>query len=208
MMPIYYWTGLIWLIRLVLPIPDVNYFHAANELYLQGQYAQAENYYRQLFDHKTLGGLAQYNAGNSAYLRKDYQQAYDYYEQALKYLPADKDVWHNLTMARKQVLQATKNQQHGIPQTRPRPNNAQQLKAPRSKADQLLENARAEEYRFKPVLNQQSRKKRQGNFSRDIFNLPAQQLFNYIKDQTQAGYPFKAGSSLQKKIHQDDIIDW
>jgi len=203
-----YWLALWWCFQQIITIPDENYFKAANQLYDQAKYKQAAVYYEQLFDHQALGGMARYNAGNIAYQQKKYQLAFDYYEQALQSIPDDEDVWHNMEIVRKQLALAQAQDDNNEESTFQEKSKKNQKNLNSSISDQLLERARSEEYRYQPVINQQSLRKRRANFSEDVFNLPPEQLFRYIKEQTQAGYPFKAGSSMKKPKPKDTVIDW
>ncbi len=202
------WLALFWLLRSWLPIPGVNYFNAANACYEQGRYEQALDYYQRLFQDPHLGGRAYYNAGNTAFHQGRYQQALKWYEKALQVMPEDEDVWHNFTLANQKLIAQNKQagQDSQSQSSRKPPKSRQRLGT--SAADRLLARAGAEEYRLRPALNQQSRRKVKGSFSQDIFNLPPQELIAYIKNQTQAGYPFKAGSSLKKEEPRDNEVDW
>lgn len=202
------WLALFWWLRPWLPVPGANYYNAANQAYEQGHYEQALAYYHRVFQDPSLGGRALYNAGNAAYQEGHYQQAMQWYEKALQLLPEDEAVWHNYTLANKKLIEAKKQAGDNSQSQHDSKPDSRHHRLSSSLADRLLKRAGAEEYRLEPVLNQKSRRRRHGSFSQDIFNLPPRELMAYIKKQTQAGYPFKAGSSLKKDKPKDDVVDW
>ncbi len=72
----------------------------ADSLYMQHHYSEALQQYDLLLKkHATDPGLL-YNAGNCYYRLKKYPEAILSYERSLRYDPANRDLRHNLTMAR------------------------------------------------------------------------------------------------------------
>ncbi|MDD6211497.1 MAG: tetratricopeptide repeat protein [Bacteroidales bacterium] len=72
----------------------------AEEAYKSGQYAQAEELYKQLLDEKGESAEVYYNLGNTYYKMNNIGPAILNYERCLMLDPSDKDAQFNLEMAR------------------------------------------------------------------------------------------------------------
>lgn len=201
-----------------LGAPPVNYYNQGNREYAAGRYAQAEQAYRKAAVRGPLQARAYFNAGNAAYRRGDYGRAVTYYESALDGDPNDADVWHNLELARRKAEAQTADappapaaEKRGLALARSpaSPAMSSPSRNGETDADRLLSRMRAEERRLSGYLAPRPVEINTGDSGRDIFDLPPDQLADYIREQTQAGYPFKPGSSLwEKKKEEKDEIDW
>ncbi len=72
----------------------------ADSLYLQHHYNEALQQYRLLLRENPNAPDLLYNTGNCYYRLKKFPEAILSYERSMRYNPADKDLRHNLTMAR------------------------------------------------------------------------------------------------------------
>lgn len=178
--PAFLWV-LGWLLALA-GVPAENYYNEGNRWYLAGRFDLAEEAYRQAMSAGKVRGRAYYNAGNAAYRRGDYAQAMADFEAALELDPEDDDAWHNLELAR---LRA-------VPPPAPQERTLAQNGEPRPMGRYLPNGVGA------------------GPGGReDIFTLPPEDLAEYIKTQTLAGYPFRPGSSLpERRTVKDEVEDW
>ena len=78
-------------------------FDAANSAYKDGNYALAIEQYQTLLS-ESEQEVVLYNLGNSYYKQGEYTHAILYYERALKLAPSDKDIIHNLDLARLNIV--------------------------------------------------------------------------------------------------------
>lgn len=74
-------------------------FQQANEEYQKGKYAEAKGLYEEVFAKGYESGELYYNLGNAWYKTGNVARAILNYERALKRIPGDDDVLHNLKMA-------------------------------------------------------------------------------------------------------------
>ncbi len=74
-------------------------FQQANEAYQKGKYAEAKGLYEEVFARGYESGELYYNLGNAWYKTGNVAKAILNYERALKRIPGDDDVLHNLKMA-------------------------------------------------------------------------------------------------------------
>ncbi len=168
-----------WLLGLA-GVPAENYFNEGNRWYRAGRFDLAEQAYRRAAPDGKMRGRAYYNAGNAAYQRGDYTRAMADFEAALELDPDDDDAWHNLELARRRAAPP--------PQQRTLAQNGD----PRPVGRYLPDGASAGP-----------------NGREDIFTLAPEDLAEYIRTQTLAGYPFRPGSSLPKhRTEQDEVEDW
>jgi tetratricopeptide (TPR) repeat protein len=75
-----------------------------NQLYEQGQYAQAALVYEQLIDQGYSDSALYYNLGNVYYRQGEYGRAILNYRRAQQLAPRDADIETNLALARDQVM--------------------------------------------------------------------------------------------------------
>ena len=78
--------------------PDTA-FQQANLLYQQGKMADAANLYEGILRSGLVSGEIYYNLGNAYYKGGSIPKAILCYERALRYMPADDDLRHNLQLA-------------------------------------------------------------------------------------------------------------
>ncbi|HEC41450.1 MAG TPA: hypothetical protein ENI20_01300 [Bacteroides sp.] len=102
---------LTWIILLVFFIPmgmegkDFNdLLNKANQQYLDGQYELAVETYTSIVDSGYASGELFYNLGNAYYKSHDITMALVNYERAHILKPKDKDILHNLEVAREFVV--------------------------------------------------------------------------------------------------------
>lgn len=74
-------------------------FEQANQLYQQEKFAEARKAYESLVRNGYVGGELFYNLGNAYYRSGDVARAVLYYERALRLMPNDDDLRHNLLLA-------------------------------------------------------------------------------------------------------------
>lgn len=75
-------------------------FHAANQAYQQGRFAEAAAGYEQARAGGAAGAALHYNLGNAYYKAGDVARAVLNYERALRFAPDDEDLRYNLQLAR------------------------------------------------------------------------------------------------------------
>lgn len=78
--------------------PD-QVFDQANQLYQQNKFAEARDVYESVLQNGFLSGELYYNLGNAYYKTGDAGKAILNYERALKFMPNDDDLRHNLQLA-------------------------------------------------------------------------------------------------------------
>jgi len=74
-------------------------FDQANQLYQQNKFAQARDAYESFIRNGFLSGELLYNLGNAYYKTGDVGKAILNYERALRFIPNDDDLKHNLLLA-------------------------------------------------------------------------------------------------------------
>jgi hypothetical protein len=74
-------------------------FEQANQLYQQDKFVEARKAYESLVRNGYVGGELFYNLGNAYYRSGDVARAILYYERALRLMPNDDDLRHNLLLA-------------------------------------------------------------------------------------------------------------
>jgi tetratricopeptide (TPR) repeat protein len=74
-------------------------FQEANGLYQRGKIAEARDLYQAVVQEGFISGPLYYNLGNAYYRTGDIGRAILNYERALRLMPTDEDVQHNLAMA-------------------------------------------------------------------------------------------------------------
>lgn len=74
-------------------------FDEANQAYQQGKYPEAIQKYEQILQSGLLNGELYYNLGNAYYKAGNVSKAILNYERALKWMPNDEDLQHNLQLA-------------------------------------------------------------------------------------------------------------
>jgi tetratricopeptide (TPR) repeat protein len=74
-------------------------FNQGNQLYQQGKIADARDVYESLLGKGYVSGDLYYNLGNACYRTGNLPRAILCYERALRYLPGDEDLKHNLQLA-------------------------------------------------------------------------------------------------------------
>ena len=95
-------AGLLLMVMLVC-VPAGAYCQSklkADSLYQQHHYSEALQQYKLLLKKQSNAPKLLYNAGNCYYRLKKYPEAILSYERSMRYNPADRDLRHNLTMAR------------------------------------------------------------------------------------------------------------
>lgn len=75
----------------------------ANDAYLSKQYQPAAEIYEALLGDGYASAALHYNLGNSYYRLGELAPAILHYERALRYRPHDRDIRHNLSVAREQL---------------------------------------------------------------------------------------------------------
>jgi tetratricopeptide (TPR) repeat protein len=179
---VWLWT---WLSGLA-GIPAENYYNQGNRWYRAGRYDLAEGAYRHAAQGERVRVKALFNAGNAAFQRGEYTRAMDDYTQVLELDPLDPDAWHNLELARRKAN-------------------------PEGNEEQVGAGARHAKERTATPEGLTGGEDAAGSTGReDIFSLPPEALADYLREQTQAGYPFRPGSSVRgpKEEKQDDVVDW
>lgn len=78
--------------------PDVL-FQQGNQLYQEGKMADAANVYESILRSGLVSGEVYYNLGNAYYKGGSVPRAILCYERALRYMPGDDDLRHNLQLA-------------------------------------------------------------------------------------------------------------
>jgi tetratricopeptide (TPR) repeat protein len=78
--------------------PEVT-FQQANQLYQQGKVADAIAQYEGIVASGLVSGEVYYNLGNCYYKQGDIPRAVLWYEKAIRLMPADDDLRHNLQLA-------------------------------------------------------------------------------------------------------------
>jgi uncharacterized membrane protein len=74
-------------------------FDQANQLYQQNKFAEAREAYESVVRNGFLSGELYYNMGNAYYKTGDVGRAILNYERALRFMPNDDDLKHNLQLA-------------------------------------------------------------------------------------------------------------
>lgn len=83
--------------------PDEDWAQA-NELYAAGNYADAEQLYKNIEQSGYLSAALYYNLGNTYFRQQSWGKAILYYERALKLHPEDKDISHNLELSNAMIV--------------------------------------------------------------------------------------------------------
>lgn len=81
-------------------------FNLGNVFYKKGLYEQSLEYYQKASDgaaDKTLKGAALYGRGNAYFRQGKLMEALAEYRSALEFLPADKDVLHNISVVERMI---------------------------------------------------------------------------------------------------------
>jgi len=76
----------------------------ANELYAAGNFLDAEKVYKDIESSGYVSAALYYNLGNTYFKQQIRGKAILYYERALKLQPEDKDIVHNLDMAKAMIV--------------------------------------------------------------------------------------------------------
>jgi len=79
-------------------------YQEGNALYQQGKYAEAVAAYESILQAGYTGGEICFNLGNAYYKQGNMGKAVLHFERALRFLPADDDVHHNLQLANLQIV--------------------------------------------------------------------------------------------------------
>jgi tetratricopeptide (TPR) repeat protein len=79
-------------------------YQQGNALYQQGKYAEAATAYESILQSGYTGGEICFNLGNAYYKQGNMGKAILNFERALRFLPADDDVRHNLQLANLQIV--------------------------------------------------------------------------------------------------------
>lgn len=79
-------------------------FDNANQLYQQGEFEESRQAYESLVKNGYAGGTLYYNLGNAYYKTGDLARAILSYERALKVMPNDDDLRHNLQLANSVII--------------------------------------------------------------------------------------------------------
>jgi tetratricopeptide (TPR) repeat protein len=79
-------------------------YQQGNTAYQQGKFAEAVAAYESILKAGYTGGEICFNLGNAYYKQGNMGMAVLYYERALRFLPADDDVRHNLQLANLQIV--------------------------------------------------------------------------------------------------------
>jgi tetratricopeptide (TPR) repeat protein len=74
-------------------------YDQANQLYQQNKFAEARDAYEKIVQNGYAGGEVYYNLGNAYYKLGDAGRAILNYERALRFMPGDDDLTHNLQIA-------------------------------------------------------------------------------------------------------------
>jgi tetratricopeptide (TPR) repeat protein len=91
----------LWLLTAVVAFAQSpeQVFDQANQLYQQNKFAEARDAYESVVRNGFLSGELHYNLGNAYYKTGDVGKAILNYERALKFMPNDDDLKHNLLLA-------------------------------------------------------------------------------------------------------------
>ncbi|MCK5643063.1 MAG: tetratricopeptide repeat protein, partial [Gammaproteobacteria bacterium] len=81
---------------------DVETMAVANQLYNNGEYSTAAQFYEQLISQGKVHSSLYYNLGNAYYVQGDIGRAILNYQRASRLDPRDPDIRENLAMARNQ----------------------------------------------------------------------------------------------------------
>jgi len=81
---------------------DVETMAVANQLYNNGEYSTAAQFYEQLISQGKVHSSLYYNLGNAYYVQGDFGRAILNYQRASRLDPRDPDIRENLAMARNQ----------------------------------------------------------------------------------------------------------
>ncbi len=76
-----------------------DYFTIGNNLYKEGKYNEAIEYYQKLLNQNYFSFELYYNMGNAYYKMKEFPKAILYYEKAKKINASDEELNHNLKLA-------------------------------------------------------------------------------------------------------------
>lgn len=173
------WASLLLPWKSWLPIPAENYFFYAVRCYQEGRFAESEAAFEMAEKTGPTDAAARFNAGNAAFQQGKYPEAVLYFEKVLAARPGDEDAWANLQLARRRTGRATPG--NAVPDPSGRPGRA----ASTVHAGASDEPAAAE-----------------------VFNLPPEDLVNFLREQTRSGYPFRPGMSLKKTRKAPEEMDW
>jgi len=188
-------------------VPPHRLVEAANRLYRQGSYRQAESLYRKVFSDTRLRSLAYYNAGNAACQRGEYRLAVSYYETALDLDPKDEDAWHNLEIARRRLNETAAPSTENVALPRNSKDSGRNSLAATA-ADQLLQQSRNREEQRLRMRSRPSPRLRQGT-KRDFFNLSPEELLRQMREQMENGYDYRPGESPGNREEPvPDEVDW
>ncbi|MBP1657226.1 MAG: hypothetical protein H6Q31_1827 [Bacteroidetes bacterium] len=95
--------ALLWASALLAQTPGQKY-QQGNALYQQGRYPEAAAAYEEIIRGGYTGGEVTFNLANAYYKQGNMGKAILNYERALRFLPADDDVRHNLQLANLQIV--------------------------------------------------------------------------------------------------------
>src|SRR5512141_279622 len=84
--------------RLCAQTPEQR-FEQGNEAYQQGKMSEAVEIYESILRNGYLSGPLYYNLGNAYYRAGNIPRAILNYERALRLMPGDEDLHHNLQLA-------------------------------------------------------------------------------------------------------------
>lgn len=197
-----------------LDAPPENYYNAGNRWYQAQQYRQAEQAFRRALACRNWRwqAAARYNAGNAAFRQGDYARAVADYEAVIAANPKDEDAWHNLQLARKNLLRrqadagnpAANKPKTPLPglQTPGPPNPAAE-----SGQDRMLREAQEREQALSRYFAPQRQAASPIEQNGDIFSLPPAELARRLHQRGQEGYPFRTDWLLDKPP-QSEEIDW
>ncbi len=79
-------------------------FDQANRLYQQGKYVEARDAYESIVHQGLVSGELYYNLGNAYYKTGDLGKAILNFERALRFMPNDDDLKHNLQLANLMIV--------------------------------------------------------------------------------------------------------
>lgn len=99
---------LVWVILIIIPVTEglaqaqetAQLFEQGNERYAIGAYSEALALYREALAHGYVSGALYHNMGNAYFRQDSLGQAIRYYEKALRLLPDNVQLHHNLQIAR------------------------------------------------------------------------------------------------------------
>jgi len=81
-----------------------QFYAQGNSEYQKGNYALAEQSYRQIVDSGVNSGAVYYNLGNACFKQKKLGEAIYYWEKAQQSAPADRDIRENLELANLMIV--------------------------------------------------------------------------------------------------------